>query len=424
MRPPSIVVIGGGVSGLVSALHLSSRGAQVAVLERAEQLGGRLRSTLEGEWKKDPGLHLIHGDGPWSRTIRKSSNSRLSVVSAPDLNVLKNNHWSQPPFTISRKRHGEVSRFAAYKWIKKIASKPEPGRKWSETVSSLDGDEKAWTSVLGTLTTMEWNTSCLHHTVRRAIKNGILRQRLTIPVHGWSEYIGRLIHACEELGTIFSTDCHVTAIEIHSNGVTIDVSNQDQITADAVVFACPPAQTHRLISPLKPPVSPPPICRIRVAHGGLLLDSESMLRPFIADMDKRVITLNLADVSQERLPENLRGRGSSLESLVFEIEDESDEEIEKRWHTHLESCAPGLQRHIIDTRPLRRRTVDYHWKPGSDTNRDTLVEWMSQNRMVSVAHESSDYYVLLDGIVVRARNAADRLFKGRQGRRGRRRRAP
>ena len=68
--------------------------------------------------------------------------------------------------------------------------------------------------------------------------------------------------------------------------------------------------------------------------------------------------------------------------------------------------------------------MDYHWKPGSDTNRDTLVEWMSQNRMVSVAHESSDYYVLLDGIVVRARNAADRLFKGRQGRRGRRRRAP
>lgn len=423
VKGPNIVVIGGGAAGLVSALHLSARGAQVAILERSEQLGGRLCVPLNEDWKSDPGLHLIHGDGPWSQTLRKASKVRLPIASTPELHVLEDGHWSQPPFSVSSGRHGGISRFAAYKWIKKITAKPESGQRWMETVESFDGLERTWASILGTLVTMEWNPDVLHHTVRRTISSGIRRHRLGIPVHGWTDCIGRLIFACEQLNAIISTGCDVTSVDVRNDGVVVEMSGQDSISADAVVFACSSSNTHRLIAPLVPPVKPPSAHRIRVAHGGVQLDAESMLRPFIIDVNKKIITLNLASASPDRLPEPLRGTGSSLESVIFEIEDESVEIIEGRWHAHLESCAPGLQRHITETRPLQKSTVDHRWKSDSDINRATLVEWMAQNRMVSVAHESSDHYVLLDGTAIRARKAADRLFKGRRGRRGRRQRS-
>ncbi len=423
VKGPNIVVIGGGAAGLVSALHLSARGAHVAVLERGEQLGGRLCTALNQEWKADPGLHLIHGDGPWSQTLRKASKAHLPIVSTPELHVLENGHWSQPPFGLSSGRQGSSSRFAAYKWIKTAGAKPEPGRRWMTTVESFDGLERTWASVLGALMTMEWDPDVLHHTVQRAMSNGIRRRRLSVPIHGWSECVGRLIFACEQLDAIFSTDCDATAVDVRTTGVEVEVSGQDPISADAVIFACSPSNTHRLIASMDPPVRPPAPQRIKVAQGGILLDAESMLRPFVVDVDNKILTLNLANVSPDRLPEHLRGTGSSLESVIFAIEDESKEVIEQRWHTHLELCAPGLQRHIIDTRPLQAGIVDHRWKTDSDPDRATLVEWMSQNRMASIAHESADHHVLLDGAVIRARKAADRLFRGRRGRRGRRQRS-
>ena len=423
VKGPSIVVIGGGAAGLVSALHLSARGAQVAILERSEQLGGRLSVPLDEEWKSDPGLHLIHGDGPWSQTLRKASKVRLPIAPTPELHVLVDGHMSQPPFGVSGGRHGETSRFAAYKWIKKISARSDPGQRWMETVDSFDGLERMWASILGTLVTMEWNPDVLHHTVRRAMSNGIRRHRLGIPVRGWADCIGRLIFACEQLNAIISTGCDVTAVDVRDDGVVVEMSEHDPISADAVVFACSLSNTHRLVAPLVPPVKPPSANLIRVAHAGVQLDAESMLRPFVADFNNKILTLNLAHSSPNRLPESLRGTGSSLESVIFEVDEESIESIEARWHTHLESSAPGLQRHITETRLLQKSIVDHRWKPGSDYNRTTLVEWMSQNRMVSVAHESSDHHVLLDGTAIRARKAADRLFKGRRGRRGRRRRS-
>ncbi|MEO5610876.1 MAG: FAD-dependent oxidoreductase, partial [Ornithinibacter sp.] len=39
-----VVVVGGGVAGLTSALALAERGVRVTVLEREAQLGGRVRS--------------------------------------------------------------------------------------------------------------------------------------------------------------------------------------------------------------------------------------------------------------------------------------------------------------------------------------------------------------------------------------------
>jgi uncharacterized protein with NAD-binding domain and iron-sulfur cluster len=62
------VIIGGGVAGLMAAIHLAERGLKPLVLEaNAEWLGGRLKNgpTVELEHRgrtwRFPGEHGIHG---------------------------------------------------------------------------------------------------------------------------------------------------------------------------------------------------------------------------------------------------------------------------------------------------------------------------------------------------------------------------
>jgi phytoene dehydrogenase-like protein len=53
-----VVVIGGGLGGLLTAAILGRRGKQVLVLERAAEVGGRLRSTEIDGYVLDAGAYL------------------------------------------------------------------------------------------------------------------------------------------------------------------------------------------------------------------------------------------------------------------------------------------------------------------------------------------------------------------------------
>jgi isorenieratene synthase len=65
---PDVVIIGGGVAGLVAALHLAERGLQPLLLEADPSfIGGRLRDGVTVEFEQDgrrwrfPGEHGVHG---------------------------------------------------------------------------------------------------------------------------------------------------------------------------------------------------------------------------------------------------------------------------------------------------------------------------------------------------------------------------
>ncbi len=59
-----VVVIGGGLSGLVSAGLLAQRGLRVHLIERAEQPGGRGRSREREGFHFDIGAHALYRGGP------------------------------------------------------------------------------------------------------------------------------------------------------------------------------------------------------------------------------------------------------------------------------------------------------------------------------------------------------------------------
>jgi len=67
------VVVGAGVSGLLSALTLSKQGLDVLVVEKEPQVGGNLRSYEVDGFQVDTGLHAIThvNDGPLTELMNK-----------------------------------------------------------------------------------------------------------------------------------------------------------------------------------------------------------------------------------------------------------------------------------------------------------------------------------------------------------------
>ncbi|MFD1587178.1 NAD(P)/FAD-dependent oxidoreductase [Halorientalis brevis] len=54
-----VVVVGGGLAGLVAARHLADASVDVTLLERREEVGGRVRSTREGGYVFDHGFQVL-----------------------------------------------------------------------------------------------------------------------------------------------------------------------------------------------------------------------------------------------------------------------------------------------------------------------------------------------------------------------------
>jgi phytoene dehydrogenase-like protein len=61
------VVVGGGLAGLVAARHLADAGRDVTVLERRDEVGGRVRSTREDGFVFDRGFQVLFTAYPAAR---------------------------------------------------------------------------------------------------------------------------------------------------------------------------------------------------------------------------------------------------------------------------------------------------------------------------------------------------------------------
>ncbi len=58
-KTPHVSVVGGGLAGLVAARHLAAGGASVTVLERNDEVGGRVRTRTEDGYRFDRGFQVL-----------------------------------------------------------------------------------------------------------------------------------------------------------------------------------------------------------------------------------------------------------------------------------------------------------------------------------------------------------------------------
>jgi len=76
----SVIIIGGGWSGLSAAVDLITKGYQVTLFESAKQLGGRARCVAFGKHRVDNGQHLLIGAYKQTLSVLNTCGVKLESV--------------------------------------------------------------------------------------------------------------------------------------------------------------------------------------------------------------------------------------------------------------------------------------------------------------------------------------------------------
>jgi len=69
-KQPDVLVIGAGLAGLNTAIHLQSRGANVRVVEASDRPGGRVASDVIDGYICDRGFQLINANYPALKELK------------------------------------------------------------------------------------------------------------------------------------------------------------------------------------------------------------------------------------------------------------------------------------------------------------------------------------------------------------------
>ena len=79
-----VVVVGGGISGLTAAFHLSRGGLRTAVLEEAQRVGGAVETFSDGTWRFEMGPNtVLESAASVGRLIRDAGLDGEKVVATP-----------------------------------------------------------------------------------------------------------------------------------------------------------------------------------------------------------------------------------------------------------------------------------------------------------------------------------------------------
>ena len=78
----NIIILGGGVSGLMSARELSKLGYAVTILEATDRLGGRIHTIRNSLFTQpvEKGVEFIHGNLPLTIGLLKESGIEYKPV--------------------------------------------------------------------------------------------------------------------------------------------------------------------------------------------------------------------------------------------------------------------------------------------------------------------------------------------------------
>ena len=88
----NIVIVGGGIAGLLSALMYAKSGAKVSLIENSGEIGGLLRSYVSPDgYSFDFGTHFLRETG--LKELDKLLFGELCPLTWQSFNVLKNGNY-------------------------------------------------------------------------------------------------------------------------------------------------------------------------------------------------------------------------------------------------------------------------------------------------------------------------------------------
>lgn len=329
-----VVVVGGGIGGLACAGLLAQKGAQVLLLERSAQLGGRARSTeVEGAWL-NLGPHALYERGAGRAVLRALG---VSVTGGkPPLSgfALRGGQLGALPFAppglLTSTLLSGSGRLALGAFLAKLPL-ARPTGTLAAWLGDLPEDAADAARALVRVSTYcnapeRLDAAKVAEQLRTALWN------VRYLDGGWGSLVDGLAAAAGAAGAILRTEAGVAEVEVGQ----LRLENGEKIGARDIVVAVPPEAARRLGLPW--PENTP----VRAACLDLVLDA--LPRPerrFVLGLDQPLylsVHTGLAKLS---------ARGDAvLHVAKYLAPGEAITGVEAELESLLDAAQPGWQGHV------------------------------------------------------------------------------
>ncbi len=267
-----VVIVGGGIGGMATALALADRGHEVRVLESEQTAGGKVGTLRLGPWQVETGPFAIlqrASTEPWLRRLKLESSVVKADAAAKHRFIVKDRQLAavptSPPALLTSK---------ALSWRAKLAILREPflprGKSEDETVAAFarrrlgleiaenfvcpfvtgvfagDYEQLSLRSAFPTLAQLEREHGSLLRGLYAQQKERQRRGELPPDLISFAGGMGDLTHAlATELGDRLTVAAAVSSIAKNGNCFVV-IANGARFEADRVVLALP-AQAASLL---------------------------------------------------------------------------------------------------------------------------------------------------------------------------------
>lgn len=198
-----VIIVGAGIAGLSAAIHASSFGHHVVLLEKSSRIGGRGTSQNVDGFSLHYGPHLLDKKGPFYQLCHKLSRTKISLK---PLRLDK----------IEAAGHGLIRPIGNVKQAAK-------------NLRALRNQDTANPHFQATNFLTNWGGK---HNQKRS--KSLRKGKLCISNEGWVGLVGRLGAALDEIGVLIETKCEVATIDENK----ICLTDGREVECDAVILAC------------------------------------------------------------------------------------------------------------------------------------------------------------------------------------------
>lgn len=249
-------VVGAGLAGLTAAAFLARAGLRVVVLDKADAVGGRARTTVAAGFHLNFGPHALYRSGVALRTLHELGiRPRGATPPASGYALLDGRLHALPAGPISLLGTGllglagklEAARLLAA--LGRIDPQPhdsEPARAWLDA-RLADPTARALVEALFRLTSYANDPARQSAGANLRQLQAALADSVLYLDGGWQSVVAELRAAALGHGAVIHTRERVDALTPGSRGYELRLGNGASLVAGAVVLAVDPQTVRRLL---------------------------------------------------------------------------------------------------------------------------------------------------------------------------------
>jgi len=225
----TIIIVGGGVAGLYSAVELLKHGYHVTILEANQRLGGRIHTIRDPSFDHpvERGFEFIHGNLPVTIQLLKEANIPFNPVKGEMIRIVKGDWKTQDDFTVGWKElmeHLNELRddMTVNQFLEKNFSDDKYAALRKSVVRFAEGFDLADPSDASVLALREeWM--------------GEEDEQYRVS-GGCDQIINYLENQCRNAGGSIHTSSVVSKIEWQKNSVKVSTADQNEYTAATIII--------------------------------------------------------------------------------------------------------------------------------------------------------------------------------------------